>query len=108
PPLPLPPFPTRRSSDLAARRDLLPVEADALGEAQPQLESTLAGGVPVVIANPTDPHPPEGRILRLAEDQRVLDRHARLVVVAIQHPLLELQTRQLAVVHQLVIAVVIV
>src|SRR5205814_8175718 len=84
PPLPLPPFPTRRSSDLAARRDLLPVEADALGEAQPQLESTLAGGVPVVIANPTDPHPPEGRILRLAEDQRVLDRHARLVVVAIQ------------------------
>jgi len=61
-----------------------------------------------VIADPTDPHAPEGGILRLAEDQSVLDRHPRLVVVAVEHPLLELQTRQLAVVHQLVIAVVVV
>src|SRR3989454_5517312 len=88
----------------AAGRDLLPIEADALGESQPQLQSTLAGRVAVVIANPTDPHAPEGGILRLRQDQGVLDRHPRLVVVAVEHPLLQLQTRQLAVVHQVVIA----
>src|SRR2546426_5952419 len=92
----------------AAGRDLLPIEADALGESQPQLQSTLAGRVAVVIANPTDPHAPEGGILRLRQDQGVLDRHPRLVVVAVEHPLLQLQTRQLAVVHQVVIAVMIV
>src|SRR5256886_16364122 len=71
-------------------------------------EATLAGRVAVVIANPTDPHAPEGGILRLRQDQGVLDRHPRLVVVAVEHPLLQLQTRQLAVVHQVVIAVMIV
>src|SRR3989475_11643139 len=92
----------------AAGRDLLPIEADALGESQPQLQSTLAGRVAVVIPNPTGPHAPEGGILRLRQDQGVLDRHPRLVVVAVEHPLLQLQTRQLAVVHQVVIAVMIV
>src|SRR5262249_19027638 len=39
---------------------------------------------------------------------RVLDRDARLVVVAVEDPLLELELRQLPLVHQHVIAVMIV
>src|SRR5262249_57232941 len=55
-----------------------------------------------------DPPPPERGVLGLRQDDGILDRHARLVVVPVQHPLLELQLSELPVVHQHVIAVMIV
>jgi hypothetical protein len=61
-----------------------------------------------VIADALDPHAAEGRVLGLRQDEGVLDRHPRLIVVAVQHPLLQLQLGQLAVVHELVIAVMVV
>src|SRR3989442_11041934 len=94
--------------DRAVARHLLAVEANAVGQSQPELESPLARLGAVVIVNPADPHPAEGRVFRLRDDDRVLDGNARLVVVTIQYPLLELHLRQLAVVHQPVIAVVVV
>ena len=51
---------------------------------------------------------PEGGVLGLGQDDRVLDGDPRLVVVAVQHPLLELQLGELPVVHQDVVAVVVV
>src|SRR5919108_1242256 len=92
----------------AARRHFLTIETDALGQPQPELQAALAGDVAVVISNAADPHPPERGVVRLGQDDRVLDRHARLIVVAIEHPLLQLHPRELAVVHQMVIAVMIV
>src|SRR5262245_6130910 len=94
--------------DRAAARHLPAVEAHALGQPEPQLEPALARRVAVVIPDASNPHPPERRIFRLRQDDRVLDRHARLVVVAVQHPLLELELRELPVVHQDVIPVVVV
>ena len=94
--------------DGAAARHVLAVEADTGGQAQPQLEPALARLGAVVIVDPADPHPAERRIVRLRHDDRVLDGNPRLVVVAVQHPLLELNLRQLAVVHEPVIAVVVV
>src|SRR6185295_12068560 len=61
-----------------------------------------------VIADAADPHPPEGGILGLGQDEGVLDGHARLIVVPVQHPLLELELGELPVVHQDVVAVMIV
>src|SRR5262249_8825434 len=92
----------------AAGGHLLAVEPDALGQAQPQLEPALAGGLAVVVADALDPHAAEGRILGLRQDDGVLDGHARLVVVAVHHPLRQLQARELPGVHEVVVAVVVV
>ena len=94
--------------DGAAARHLLPVEPDALGQAEPERETALALLLAVVVLDPPDPRSAERGVLRLRQDDRVLDRDARLVVVAVQHPLLELEARQLPVVHEGVVAVVIV
>src|SRR5215475_13390889 len=62
----------------------------------------------VVILNTTEPDPPKGRVLGLRDDQGILDRNPRLVVVAIQHPLLQLDLRQIPLVHQLVIGMMVI
>src|SRR5207302_11283350 len=92
----------------AAARDLLGVEADPVGQPEPEAEPALTLLLAVVVADPVDPHPPEGRVVGLGDDDRVLDGDARLVVVAVEHPLLELLLRELALVHEHVVAVVIV
>ena len=46
--------------------------------------------VAVVVVDAADPGPPERRVLRLRHDERVLDGDARLVVVAVQRPGLQL------------------
>jgi hypothetical protein len=52
-----------------------------------------------MIVDATDPHPPEGWILRFRENERILDGNARLVVVAIADPPLQLLAGQLSIVH---------
>src|SRR5579871_3923544 len=47
-----------------------------------------------------DPEPPEGRILGLRENDGVLDGDSSLVVVAIDHPSLDLSLRAPALVHR--------
>src|SRR5262249_53637480 len=94
--------------DGTAARDFFAVEPDAVGQAQPQLEPALSGRIAVVIADAPDPHAPERRVLALRQDDGVLDGHARLVVVAVQHPLLQLHLRELPVVHEDVVAMVVV
>src|SRR5438132_878105 len=82
--------------------------AHALGEPQPEREAALAFTRAVVILDAVDPHAPEGGVLALGEDERVLDGDARLVIEAVQHPALELAARELAPVHALVEDVVVV
>ena len=95
--------------DGPAARHLLAVEADPVGQTQPEVEPRLAPRlVAVVVADAADPHAAEGRIFRLGQDDGVLDGDARLVVVAVQHPLLELELGQPALVHEHVVPMVIV
>ena len=61
-----------------------------------------------MIVDAPDPGAPERRVLGLGHDDRVLDRNARLVVVAVQRPGREIVARQLPRVHQLVERVLIV
>ena len=56
--------------DVAQRRDLAAVEADGVGEAEPEVEAALAGAVAVVIADAADPAAAERRVLALREDDR--------------------------------------
>ncbi len=67
-------------------RHLVPIESDGFGEGEPLLEAAFAGALSVVVVDPAYPLPAEGRALRLAEDDPVLERNARLVVVAVAHP----------------------
>ncbi|MNC94224.1 hypothetical protein D3C83_110290 [compost metagenome] len=55
--------------------------------------------------NAADPHAAKRGVLGLGDDECVLDRNARLVVVAVEHPLLELGAGEPAFVHQRVVAV---
>src|SRR5207245_162323 len=71
----------------------------------PELQAAVLG---VVVLDAMDPHPPERRILGLRQDDRVLDRDPRLIVVAVEYPLLELSLGQLAVVHEHMIAMMVV
>src|SRR5262249_45431739 len=94
--------------DGATARDLLAVEADAVGQAQPQLEPGLAGLVAVVIADAADPHPPAVRVLGLGTADPVLDGDPGLGGVGGWHPRAQLPAGQAPLVHQRVIAMVIV
>ena len=69
--------------------------SDGLSESLPELEAAVGIAVAVVIVDPTDPRSRKCRILRLGEDQRVFDRDARLIVVAIDDPRAQLRGRQL-------------
>ena len=94
------------ASEADARKDrpetghLFPVEPHALGEAQPEGQPALAFAISVVIVDALDPRPAEAGILRLGEDDRVLDGHAALIIVAIEHPLLQLCLGQVSIVHE--------
>src|SRR5207247_2339459 len=71
-------------------------DGDAAGESQPELQSTLAGRVAVVIANPTDPHAPHRATLRIPHEQDVVDRPPRPALIALWHLLLHLHVPPLA------------
>jgi len=61
-----------------------------------------------VLVYAADPHAAKSRILGLGNDDRVLDRNAGLIVVAVEHPLLKLLAGELSLVHQHVVAVTVV
>ena len=86
-------------------RDLVAIEAHPRGQPEPELEPAVLG---VVVLDAVDPHAPERRVVGLRQNDRVLDRDPRLVVVPVEHPLLELNLGELAVVHERVIAMVVV
>src|SRR5262249_56879031 len=75
---------------------------------QPLREAAAVGSVAVVVGDAPDPGPPERRVVRLGDDDRVLDRDPRLVVVAVQRPGLELLARERPGVHPLVEPVLVV
>ena len=79
--------------------DLAALEADGLGQREPELEPAAALLVAVVVVDALHPAAPEARVRGLREDQPVLDRDARLVVVAVAHPGLDLLPGQRARVH---------
>src|SRR5262249_30996902 len=80
----------------------------AVGQTQPEVEPRPARFVAVVVADAADPHAAEGGGLRLGEGDGVLDGDARLIVVAGEHPPLELGPRPVFLVHEGVIAVMVV
>src|SRR5262249_4008910 len=75
----------QRREDALARRRLFAIEADALGEAQPQGEAPFAHRLAllllpldeeaIVIVNAPYPASAKGRIFRFGEDDRVFDRN---------------------------------
>ena len=79
------------------------IEADGLGEPQPQLQPTLARAFATLLAYMVvyalDPLAPKRRLLGLRENEPVLDGDARLVVVAVAHPDPQLLPGESAVVH---------
>ena len=92
-----------------AARHLLAVEADRLGEPQPQREPARRPAASPSWSWMRRIHARRNAgSSRLGEDERVLDGDARLVVVAVQHPGLQLRAGQLARVHALVERVLVV
>src|SRR5206468_2046899 len=73
---------------------VLALEADPVGQAQPQLEPAFALALSIMVADPPRPQAAKGRVLRLGDDECVFDGNPRLVVVAVAHPLLELAARR--------------
>src|SRR5262245_34151705 len=74
--------------DGSTASDLLAIEPDPGGQPQPQFQATFTRGVAVVIWDAVNPHAAKRRVLGLGKNDRVFDRDARLVVVAIEDPLL--------------------
>ena len=83
----------------AQARDFLALEADGRGQREPELEAALARAQAVVIVDPPHPLAAEARVAGFREDQAVLHGDARLVVVAVAHPDLDLRAREAALVH---------
>ena len=75
-------------------RDLLARESDAFGQPQPEFETAFAGRAAVVVVQALHPFAPERGIGRLGENRAVLQRDARLVVIPVAHPGLDLVARE--------------
>jgi hypothetical protein len=84
---------------VAQRFDSRALEQGGVGQREPEREPALARTRAVVIVDARDPRAPEGRVLRLREDETILDGDARLVVVAVGDPRADLARRQRALVH---------
>src|SRR5512145_1656107 len=54
-----------------------------------------------MVLNPPEPDPAKVRVLGFRNNEGIFDGYPRLVVVAVEHPLLKLRLRQLPVVHEL-------
>ncbi len=54
----------------------------------------------IMIMNPMYPQAAKSRVFCFGKDQCIFDGNTRLIVVAIAHPFLQLQSRELALVHQ--------
>jgi hypothetical protein len=80
-------------------RHVLGAQPHSDAEAHPLGEPPLAFSFPVVVVDSPYPRSPERRILRFRDQDRVFDGDARLVVIAILHPALDLLLRELALVH---------
>src|SRR5262249_35746167 len=76
--------------------------ADRVGETLPQRQPAFTVATAVMVDDPVQPEAAEARILRLREDERVLDGNARLIVVAVGDPGAQLRARQVARGHRAV------
>ncbi len=61
-----------------------------------------------MIVDAADPGTAKCRVLRFGKDQRIFDRNAGLIVVAVQHPSLELIASQSPFMHHLMVGMLVV
>ena len=103
-PDPLPRGVTRGLADPSppppAESEDIPLEVHASGQLQPRCQSTFSFALPVLVVNTTEPDPPKVRVLGLRDNEGIFDRDTRLVIVAVQYPLLELDLRQITLMHK--------
>ena len=70
--------------------NIVAIEADPGGKAQPSRHATVVIPTAVVINQALAPRPPYRRIIAARDERGIFDRNHRLVVVAIQRPCLHL------------------
>src|SRR5258708_11553316 len=83
-----------------AAHNALSGQTQGLGQADPALDSTLEIVVAVVIEHTLAPRPAKTRVIAARKDNRILDRDAALVIVAIENPALQLSPSEFALMHQ--------
>src|SRR3990172_3362604 len=88
--------------------DILPSHSGRLGQHEPLVYPALPFFGAIMIDDPMDPRPAEGRIVGLAQDGRILFRNETLIVETVGDPGMQLSLRQLPFVHQQVERVLVV
>src|SRR5262249_42191325 len=99
---------TRRGKDAFANDSLHAREAGSFDKLEPFFDAARDFSGAILIENPFAPSDAERVVLAASEDRCVLNGNMALIVVAIQSPSLELATRKLAIVHQLMKRVLVV